>query len=47
MATSNESNSNKIQILKNNLSNKPGILAKLEKALSYIKPDALFILPPH
>jgi len=37
---------NQIQILRNNLYNEPGILTKLEKALSYIKPDVLYILPP-
>ncbi|CAF3978728.1 unnamed protein product [Rotaria sp. Silwood1] len=36
---------NQIQILKNNLSNEPGILAKLHKTLSCINPNALYILP--
>ncbi len=41
-----EYQTNQIEILKNNLSNEPGILAKLEKAVSCIKPDALVLLPP-
>ncbi|CAF4439404.1 unnamed protein product, partial [Rotaria magnacalcarata] len=36
---------NQIGILKNNLSNEPGILEKLQKALSCINPNALYILP--
>ncbi len=36
----------KIQIVKNNLLTRPGILKKLEKSISFINENALFIPPP-
>jgi len=42
MASSNKSNWN----IKNNLANQSGVLEKLQKALSCINPDALYVVPP-
>jgi hypothetical protein len=36
----------KIQIVKNDLRSRPGILKKLEKSISFINETALFIPPP-
>ncbi len=35
-----------IEILKNNLAHQSGVLEKLQKALSCINPDALYVVPP-
>jgi hypothetical protein len=36
----------RIQIVKNNVRSRPGILKKLEKSISFINENALFIPPP-